>query len=157
MFTCGPPFLSVHFARYCDPRTGTLRNQTESGELRDLKKETEGIKEKAKALLKRVDYLKLAKKGASVAFSLATGIPHPELIKDAASLIGGLADAAKGEVTLENLKKGVVEAASILKPTEEEKIPEQIRAFHKEFEDLLRTAKIKKLVVLIDDQRTIAA
>ncbi len=79
------------------------------------------------------------------------------LCTDTASLIGGLADAAKGEVTLENLKKGVVEAASILKPTEEEKIPEQIRAFHKEFEDLLRTAKIKKLVVLIDDQRTIAA
>jgi len=142
-------FNGWQFQGFEDAKTALI--ETIIIELRDLKRETEGIKEKAKALLKRVDYLKLAKKGASVAFSLATGIPHPELIKDAASLIGGLADAAKGEVTLENLKKGVVEAASILKPAEEEKIPEQIRAFHEEFEDLLRTAKIKKLVVLIDD------
>jgi predicted KAP-like P-loop ATPase len=142
-------FNGWQFQGFEDAKTALI--ETIITELRDLKKGTEGIKEKAAALLKRVDYLKLAKKGASVAFSLATGIPHPELIKDAASLIGGLADATKGEITLENLKKGVVEAAGILKPAEEEKIPEQIRAFHKEFEDLLRTAKIKKLVVLIDD------
>jgi hypothetical protein len=142
-------FNGWQFQGFEDAKTALI--ETIITELRDLKRETEGIKEKAKALLKRVDYLKLAKKGGLVAFSLAAGIPNPELIKDAASLISGLADAAKGEVTLENLKKGLVEAASILKPTEEEKIPEQIRAFHEEFEDLLRTAKIKKLVVLIDD------
>jgi predicted KAP-like P-loop ATPase len=142
-------FNGWQFQGFEDAKTALI--ETIITELRDLKKGTEGIKEKAAALLKRVDYLKLAKKGASVAFSIATGIPHPELVKDAASLITGLADAAKGEVTLESLKKGVAQAAGLLKPAEEEKIPEQIRAFHKEFADLVQAAQIRKLVVLIDD------
>ncbi|HEX7516300.1 MAG TPA: Qat anti-phage system ATPase QatA, partial [Chthoniobacterales bacterium] len=142
-------FNGWQFQGFEDAKAALL--ETIITELRDLKKENAGISEKARALLKRVDYLKLAKLGASGAFMLATGIPHPELIRDAASLLGGLAEAAKGEITLEKLKQGVTEAAGILKPVEEEKMPEQIRAFHKEFDDLLEAAKIKKLVVLIDD------
>lgn len=120
-------------------------------ELRDAKKENEGVLDKASALLRRVDYLKLAQKGISYGLSIASGIPHPEQIKDAASLIMGLAEAVKGNLTLEEMKKGVTDAAGFLKPEKEKKIPEQIRAFHKEFKDLLAAAELKRLVVLVDD------
>ena len=142
-------FNGWQFQGFEDAKAALL--ETIVTELRDLKKEKAGIPQKAAALLKRIDYLKLAKMGASGAFLLATGIPHPELIKDAASLLAGLAEAAKGNITLEKLKEGVTQASGLLRPVEEQKMPEQIRAFHKEFDDLLQAAKIKKLVVLIDD------
>jgi predicted KAP-like P-loop ATPase len=84
-------------------------------------------------------------------FSVLTGIPHPEQVNDAVALLKGLGAAAGKEMTLENLKKAVSEAEEILKPAEEKKIPEQMRAFHKEFAELLEIAGISKLVVLIDD------
>ncbi|MGA3266507.1 MAG: Qat anti-phage system ATPase QatA [Verrucomicrobiota bacterium] len=119
--------------------------------LRDAKKDNEGLQAKAAALLKRVDYLKLAKKGTPWVFSLLTGIPHPEQVKDAVSLLRGLFDAAKGDLTIEKVKAAVTEAESIFKPEEEKKIPEQMRAFHSEFKELIDVAGIEKLVVLIDD------
>lgn len=120
-------------------------------ELRDSKKENESVGAKAAALLKRVDYLKLAKKGAPWVFSVLTGIPHPQQINDAVSLLKGLAESAGKDLTIENVKKAVFEAEGILKPAQEEKAPEQMRAFHKEFAELLEVAGISKLIVLIDD------
>lgn len=120
-------------------------------ELRDAKKSNEGLQAKAAALLKRVDYLKLAKKGAPWVFSLVAGIPHPEQVKDAVSLLKGLFEAAHGDLTIEKVKAGVEEAEGILKPEKQKKIPEQMRAFHAEFKELLDVAGIEKLVVLIDD------
>lgn len=119
--------------------------------LRDSKRENEGIQTKAASLLRRVDYLKLVKKGAPWAFSLLTGIPHPEQVKDAVSLLKGLAEAAQGDLTIDKVKEAIAEAEGLLKPEQEKKIPEQMQAFHREFSELLDAVEIDKLVVLIDD------
>jgi predicted KAP-like P-loop ATPase len=120
-------------------------------QLRDRKKGQSGVVEKTTALLKRVDYLKLVKKGAPWVFSALTGIPHPEQVNDALSLLKGLADGAKGDLKPDKVAAKVAEAEAILKPHVEKKIPEQLCEFEKEFKELLEAAKIKKLVVLIDD------
>jgi hypothetical protein len=120
-------------------------------ELRDAKKDNEGLQTKAAALLKRVDYLKLAKKGAPWVFSLLTGIPHPDQVKDAVSLLKALVESGEKDLTIDKVKKAVKETEGILKPEKEKKIPEHMRAFHSEFKELLEVAGIEKLVVLIDD------
>lgn len=120
-------------------------------ELRDARGNFEKVKEKATDLLKRVDYLKIAKKGFGWGFSLATGIPHPEQIKDAASLLNTIVQTAKGDITQEKIKETLSGVEGFLKPGGEKKLPEQMRAFHKEFEGLLQASELKKLIVLIDD------
>lgn len=108
------------------------------------------VKELGSRLIKRVDWLKLAKKGSGLAFLLATGLPSPEQIESA---LGGLSSIGKN---LENLSDKEVqaklsEAASYLKPEEERNVPEEIHQFREEFSELLEEAKIDQLVVLIDD------
>jgi predicted KAP-like P-loop ATPase len=120
-------------------------------ELRDAKKENAPLQAKAATLLKRVDYLKIAKKGAPWIASLFTGIPHPQQFTDALAVLHRLFGAAKEDLTIEKVTKAVVEAEGFLKPESEKKIPEQVREFHKEFDDLIKTAGYEKLVVLIDD------
>ena len=120
-------------------------------ELRDAKKENAGLQTKAAALLKRVNYLKIAKKAAPWIASLYTGLPHPQQFTDALSVLHGLFNVATGDLTVEKVTKAVVEAEGFLKPEAEQKIPEQMRQFHKEFEELIKTAGFEKLVVLIDD------
>lgn len=120
-------------------------------ELSDARNDIDKFKEKAINLLKRVDYLKIAKKGINWAFSLATGIPHPEQINDAMSLLKGIFTTSQQDITPDKIKETILQANDFLKPGEEKKIPEQMRAFQQEFNELLEIAKLKKLVVLIDD------
>jgi len=120
-------------------------------ELREAKKGQQTVFDKAGDVLRRVDKIKLLKKGAPWIFSALTGIPHLGAIKDATDLLKTLGSVAHEALTPEKIKKTVEEAEGILKPVEEEKIPEQIREFEKEFKELLELAKVDKLVVLIDD------
>lgn len=108
------------------------------------------VKELGSKLIRRVDWLKLARRGAGAAFTLATGFPSPDQIE---SLTGAL-KTAMGSVrtwSAEDMEARLAEAASFLKPAEGENIPEIIHEFREEFSALLDEAKIKQLVVLIDD------
>jgi predicted KAP-like P-loop ATPase len=120
-------------------------------ELRDAKKENAGLQAKATALLKRFNYLKIAKKSAPWIASFFTDLPHPQQFTDALAVLQGLFNAAKKDLTIEKVTEVVIEAEGLLKPEAEQKIPEQVREFHKEFDDLIKTAGYEKLVVLIDD------
>ena len=111
-------------------------------ELRDARSGVEKVKEKAKDLLKRIDYLKLGKKALPWAFTAVTGIPHPGVINDA---IAALKGATSGDTSVIEGLEG------LLKPGTERKIPEELRAFEREFKELIEIAKLRKLVVLIDD------
>ena len=112
-------------------------------ELRDARPEVEKVKEKAKDLLKRIDYLKLGKKALPWAFTVATGIPHPRIITDAIAALRGSTSGDNASV-IEGLE-------GLLKPGTDRKIPEELRAFEREFKELIEAAKLRKLVVLIDD------
>lgn len=109
------------------------------------------VVEQAKKVLRRVDWMKIARKASVYGISVATGIPLPETIRD-------LGAAARAVVT-----KGVEGATSgdfsallngskdFLKEVDEDSAPEQMHAFREEFEELLERADIDRLVVLVDD------
>lgn len=104
-----------------------------------------------KDVFRRIDWLKVAKRAGGLALTAFTGIPTPEQI---GAIVGSLealvADPAK-LVTKENLSTAIDEAKAMLKPGESKNVPEEVEAFRKAFDQLLKDAGIKQLVVLIDD------
>lgn len=112
-----------------------------------LKKAAVAVKD----VFRRIDWLKVAKRAGGLALTAFTGIPTPEQI---GAIVGSLealvADPAK-LVTKENLSTTIDEAKALLKPSESKNVPEEVEAFRKAFDQLLKDAGIKQLVVLIDD------
>ena len=110
--------------------------------------------EQVKAVFRRIDLLKVAKKAGGLAFTAATGIPSPDLVHMAVGAIEGLlADPAK-LATKENAEKALDGVKDLLKPkgdNDSTNVPEEINAFRKAFDDLLSKAGVDQLVVLIDD------
>jgi predicted KAP-like P-loop ATPase len=108
------------------------------------------VKEISKDLLKRVDWLKLARRGGGLAFTLATGLPSPHQISALLGSLQSLAGSVKS-MSADDIEGKLTEAATFLKPAEEHSVPDQIHDFREEFAKLLKEAKIDQLVVLIDD------
>ncbi|MDR1424317.1 MAG: KAP family NTPase [Azoarcus sp.] len=104
-----------------------------------------------KDVFSRIDWLKVAKRAGGLAMTAFTGIPTPDQI---GAIIGSLealvADPAK-IATEENLTTAVDEVKAVLKPGESKNVPEEVEAFRKAFDRLLKDAGIRQLVVLIDD------
>lgn len=108
--------------------------------------------EKIKNLLKRVDWLKLAKHGGGLAVTAFTGLPTPDHMRLAVTALKALVKDPGAAVDKEKITAAIKSADGILKPAEDVKrIPEEIQAFRKEFDDLLEESGISQLVVLIDD------
>lgn len=108
------------------------------------------VKEVGTKLLRRLDLMKLARRGTGLAFNLLTGLPSPDQIADAIEGINALAVNLKGMPAAE-VEAKLTELGGFLKPAEECSIPDQIHHFREEFKELLEAAKIEQLVVLIDD------
>ncbi|MET0060992.1 MAG: Qat anti-phage system ATPase QatA [Candidatus Thiodiazotropha endolucinida] len=108
------------------------------------------VKDMASSLLKRVDWLKVAKRGSSLAFTLATGIPSPDLLDSVLKNIRSTVDGAK-DLSPEEIEAKIADAASYLKDAEASNVPDQVYQFREDFSKLLEEAKIEQLVVLIDD------
>ena len=108
------------------------------------------VKEVSARLIKRIDWLKLAKRGGGLAFTLATGVPSPDLIAETVGSLRQLAGNV-GSMSTVDIEAKLNEATSYLKPGDERSVPEEIHHFRKEFVELLNEAKIDQLVVLIDD------
>ena len=112
-----------------------------------LKKAAVAIKD----VFRRIDWLKVAKRSGGLALTAFTGIPTPEQI---GAIVGSLealvTDPAK-LVTKENISAAIDQAKAVLKPGESKNVPEEVEAFRKAFDQLLKDAGIKQLVVLIDD------
>ena len=108
------------------------------------------VRELGSKLIRRVDWLKLAKHGAGLAFTMATGIPSPIHIQ---AILAGLqtAVASVKSWSPEEMEAKLKEVSSFLKPSDGESVPEVIHEFRQEFSKLLDEAKIEQLVVLIDD------
>lgn len=109
------------------------------------------VKEKAAKLLKRVNWLKIAKLSSGVAFNVLTGLPSPAQIE---TVIGALQSLGQNAANIDasTVPAKLDEIAGLLKPAEDmDNLPETIHQFREDFQDLLEEAKIKQLVVLIDD------
>lgn len=109
-------------------------------------------KEAVREVYKRIDWLKLAKKTGGLALTAFTGVPTPDVIQ---SVIGGLESFINDPsklATKENFQELVSNAKSVLKPKDDSKnVPEEIGEFRKAFDELLKKAGVKQLIVLIDD------
>ncbi|EPX59690.1 Phage T7 exclusion protein [Cystobacter fuscus DSM 2262] len=105
-----------------------------------------------KDVFKRIDWLKLAKKGGGLAWTAFTGIPTPEQIQAVVATVEGLLADPMKLATKENVESALGGVKSLLKPeTETKNVPEEVHAFHEAFDKLLKAASVKQLVVLIDD------
>lgn len=104
-----------------------------------------------KDVFRRIDWLKVAKRTGGLAVTAFTGIPTPDQVQGIiGSLEGVLEDPAK-LATKENISTTIGEVRALLKPSETKNVPEEVEAFRKAFEQLLKDAGIEQLVVLIDD------
>ncbi|MCL4677170.1 MAG: KAP family NTPase [Alphaproteobacteria bacterium] len=109
------------------------------------------VKAIAGKLLRRIDWLKVAKRGGGVALNVLTGLPAPDQIQSALAMLNGVTQRI-GDMTSEDVTSRLNEIGGFLKPAENgDNLPETIHAFREEFKTLLDEAKIDQLVVLIDD------
>lgn len=101
-------------------------------------------------LLRRVDWIKLARKGAGLAWNLTTAMPSPDQIGLAIDSIKRAINGL-GDQTADDISEQLKTASSFLKPAEGSNLPEAINDFRERFRELLDEAKVDQLVVLIDD------
>jgi predicted KAP-like P-loop ATPase len=110
------------------------------------------VKEKAKSLFKRINWMKAAKTTGQIAFTYLSGIPSPELLTQISQSAKNIMEHPTEELSLETLKKLAEPFKGIInEEIENSNIPHEMHAFRREFEELLEEANINQLVVLIDD------
>ena len=109
------------------------------------------VKKKARKLLRRVNWLKVARRSGGVSFNVLTGLPSPDQIETAMGALRRLGqDVADAEGS--EIPGKLEEIAGFLKPAEDtDNLPDTIHQFREDFKDLLDEAKVEQLVVLIDD------
>lgn len=100
-----------------------------------------------KDILKRIDYLKAAKRGGGLIWNATTGLPSPDQIE---TVVNAVKDFGTNP-SKEDVEGAVKQLGGLLKPADTKRIPEEIEGFRKEFKKLLDEAGIDQLVVLIDD------
>lgn len=114
--------------------------------------EERSLKEKAKVVVekirKNINWLKVAKNVGSVAVTAVTGIPPLALINDA---VGALSNKIKDPEKVAGIIEGLGGFASDAKLFEKESTSIAFQEFQKSFDELMKKAKITKLIVLIDD------
>ncbi|MDV2315372.1 Qat anti-phage system ATPase QatA, partial [Vibrio cholerae] len=104
-----------------------------------------------KDVFHRIDWLKLAKRAGGLLVTASTGIPTIDQVQ---SLVGSLQSIVNNPselATKENILAAIEDAKGILKPGEAKNVPEEVEAFRKAFDDLLKEAGVKQLIVLVDD------
>lgn len=136
--TGGQEFVFVDFNAwlyqgYDDARAALM--EVIAARLGQVAEERSTLQDKAKHLLKRVNWFRAGRLAAGTALSIATGLVPPGIVS---SLVG----AAKSET------EKTEESDTWLKPRETP--PEEIQALRESFEALLSDLKVT-LVVLIDD------
>lgn len=104
-----------------------------------------------KDILKRIDWLKVARHGGGLAITALTGVPMPDQIVGVVGMLKGIiADPGK-LATKENYDKAVNTVEGLLKDGESKHVPKEINEFRKAFDELLDKSGVRQLVVLIDD------
>lgn len=136
------------FQGYEDTKSALMESVV--GELMRLQPTNLKLLKLGKSLLKRINWLKVAKTAGSLALTTMTGLPSaallgvPGMIKQAKDLINGREDDTN------TVKLEQEEEESYLKEAEET-VPGQIHAFREELRELIESSKITRLVVLVDE------
>jgi predicted KAP-like P-loop ATPase len=104
-----------------------------------------------KDIFKRIDWLKVARHGGGLALTAMTGIPSPDHVGAVVAMVKGIFDDPAKLATKENYEKAISGVEGLIKPGTSKNVPQEISAFRKEFDELVRKAGIDQLIVLIDD------
>lgn len=120
-------------------------------ELRRKRPTSRKVGEQVKKVLRRVDWMKLARKAGAYGLTLATGVPHPETIRDLGAAARSLINKGTEDVSPETIAALVEGSDELLREVAEDSAPEQMHAFRKEFAELLADAEVDRLIVLVDD------
>lgn len=102
-----------------------------------------------KDVFNRIDWLKVAKRAGGLAVTAFTGIPTPAQISAVVDMLEGIFAEPGRLATKENLTSAIDGVKSMVRPAESKNVPEEVEAFRKAFDKLLKDAGIKQLVVLI--------
>lgn len=139
------------FEGFADAKTVLI--ETLIDELRRARPNSTKVAEAAKKLLKRVDWLKLARNSGGLALTAFTGIPSLDQISGAIDMIKTFAAKPSDQVSVDDLKEFAGQAQEYVKSAEEDvdRIPAHIQAFRKEFLELIDAAELDRLVVIVDD------
>ncbi|EON1806178.1 MULTISPECIES: Qat anti-phage system ATPase QatA [Enterobacterales] len=107
----------------------------------------------AKKVLRRVDWLKMARKAGGLAFTAFTGIPTMDQLKSVYELASGILSNPQDNISVDDIKNFADRAGDFIKEADSdgETLPKHIHAFREEFKDLLNVAEVEKLVVIVDD------
>ena len=109
------------------------------------------VADQASKVLRLVDWMKVARKASVYGVSIASGVPHPEILKDFGEAARAIVAQAGEVATPEQVSTLVGGLKKFSREVEAESAPEQMHAFREAFEDLLKRAEIDRLVVLVDD------
>lgn len=120
-------------------------------ELRRKRPTSQKVAEQAKRVLRRVDWMKLARKAGAYSLTLATGIPQSETIKDLGVAARSLISKGTQDVSPDAVAALVEGSEEFLREVAEDNAPVQMHAFREEFAELLEGAEIDRLIVLVDD------
>lgn len=136
------------FQGYEDTRSALM--ETIISELVRLQPADQKVIKLAKSLFKRINWLKVAKIGGGLAFTAMTGMPDPSLwglpgLLNKAKGIFGSKEEGQGESSEDS-----TDPDSFLKDVEET-VPGQIHAFREELKELIKTSKVSRVVVLVDE------
>lgn len=107
-------------------------------------------KHKANDLLKRVNWMKVARRMGGLAFTATTGIPTLDQLEGVLATAKGFVGKA-GEFSAEDIEGFISKTEGYLKDAEPDTVPNQIHKFREEFSELLSEAKIDRLIVVVDD------
>lgn len=131
-----------------DARTALLQTVGDAV-LEAVVAQNSGLLGKAKSLVKRINFLRLAQLGGEVAATLITGVP--------VGLIGKVVEAGKGALQNESLNEGIAVAKDasdatkgLLNEAKPVSLPKEIQSFREALEELLVELNIT-LVVFVDD------
>jgi hypothetical protein len=137
------------FEGFADAKTVVIETIVE--ELRRKRPRSAKVKEAAAKVLKRVDWLKVAKKTAGFTFTALTGVPT---FDQAQALFDGakaLLARPQDSLSPEQMKEFIDQAGEYVKDAEADNVPEQMHKFREEFSQLIKAADIEQLIVIVDD------
>ncbi|WP_421406617.1 Qat anti-phage system ATPase QatA [Agrobacterium tumefaciens] len=102
-------------------------------------------------VVKRIDWLKAAKKAGGLAFMAATGLPSPDQAFNLAKFAIGKITGGEW-ATEENIEAAAEGVKGYLKDAEDKPtVAKNIREFNSAFKELIKKADIERLIVLVDD------
>lgn len=109
------------------------------------------VKAAAGSVLKKLDWLRVAKHAGGLAWTAFSGVPLPGQLEEVTNILKGLIPSEASDVSVDDVKAAIEHIGSAVKEPESRHISKEIIEFRDEFAELLKASKIKQLVVLIDD------